>query len=476
MGRLTPSRERITTIRDDGSRFFLHPADTRGRFTLARRLVALLLIAVYVALPWIPVNGQPAIFLDVLNRRFHIFGATFAAQDLWIAFFFISGLGFSLFVLTALFGRLWCGWACPHTVFLEHVYRRIERWFEGDSTARQLLDRAPWSAEKALRRGSKHLIFILISALIAHLFLSYFISLPELYRYITSNPREHWGAFLFMAAATSILYFNFAWFREQLCLIICPYGRLQSALIDDDTLVIGYDENRGEPRGPATRKDIGDCIDCNRCVQVCPTGIDIRQGLQIECVGCANCVDACDEIMDRVNRPRGLIRYDSMNGLASQPRRWLRPRLFLYLALMLLGAAVATFSVTRLSPAYMGIARIPGAPYIIDEDRVRNQFNLRLVNKRQTPMTFTVEAANELGEPLVLHGFEQAHTIAAMAEESRPMVISVSHEQYSGPFTVNVRVTGQPGGVELTRSARFLGPSAEHLAGRRQSDANPTTP
>ena len=325
-----PNREAVTTINRDGSHKILHPADVSGKFTHWRRLLALTLIGVYVSLPWIPINGNPAVFLDVLNRRFHLFGLTFAAQDLWLAFFFISGVGFSLFFVTALFGRLWCGWACPQTVFLEHVYRRIERWIEGDATHRRRLDQQAWDFHKLSKRGLKQVIFAFISLIIAHLFLAYFISIPQLYVWMTSNPKEHWGTFVFVFVASGLIYFNFAWFREQLCLVICPYGRLQSALIDDDSIIIGYDEARGEPRGKATITGIGDCIDCTRCVQVCPTGIDIRQGLQIECIGCSNCIDACDAIMTKLNRPQGLIRYDSQNGLAGKKKRILRPRIILY--------------------------------------------------------------------------------------------------------------------------------------------------
>ena len=186
-----------------------------------------MLIGIYISLPWIPINGNPAVFLDVAQRRFHLFGLTFAAQDLWLAFFFITGVGFSLFFITALFGRLWCGWACPHTVFLEHVYRRIERWIEGDSTKRKQLDSQPWTADKIRKRGLKHGLFAFVSLFIAHMFVAYFISIPQLYHWMQNSPTEHWGAFVFVFIASAIIYFNFAWFHEQLCLVICPYGRLQ---------------------------------------------------------------------------------------------------------------------------------------------------------------------------------------------------------------------------------------------------------
>lgn len=209
--------------------------------------------------------------------------------------------------------RIWCGWACPYTVFLDHVYRRIERWIEGDATARRALAIAPWSGGKIARRTLKHFLFVLIAALIAHVFISYFVSLQRLYGFMQEDPLEHATAFGVVLFLTLVLWFCFGYFSEQFCIIMCPYGRLRSALTDDDTVNIGYDEKRGEPRGTKGKAEDA-CIDCRRCVQVCPTGIDIRDGLQPECIGSTACVDACDDIMTKVERPKGLIRYDSFNG------------------------------------------------------------------------------------------------------------------------------------------------------------------
>ncbi|MFP4068645.1 MAG: cytochrome c oxidase accessory protein CcoG [Opitutales bacterium] len=455
-----PNRAAVTTISRDGSRNFLHPADVSGRFTRWRRLFAFVLIALYVALPWIPVGGHPAVFLDVLNRRFHLFGLTFAAQDLWMTFFFITGLGFSLFFVTALFGRIWCGWACPHTVFLEHVYRRIERVIEGDAQARKKLDARPWDQEKILKRGVKYAIYLLVSAAIAHLFLAYFISIPQLYEWMTTSPTEHWGAFVFMFVATAVIFFNFAWFREQLCLVICPYGRLQSALIDDDSVIIGYDENRGEPRGPAHKEGFGDCIDCFRCVQVCPTGIDIRQGLQMECVGCSNCIDACDAIMTKLNRPKGLIRYDSQAGLQGKPRKFLRPRVFIYAALMLVGAAAFTLSALQLRNAGMNVVRMTGAPYYLTETAVRNQYMVRVINKTNETRTFRIESTAE-GQTYRMEGNEDGITVPPLGEEVRPVVISLAREDYRGRFPIRFTLKNPEGAPVVTRQAEFLGPKPE---------------
>lgn len=464
MPRLRPNRTSVTTINQDGSRNFLHPADVDGFFTRWRRVLAVFLIAIYIALPWIPVNGHPAVLLDVMNLRFHLFGFTFATQDLWLVFFFITGLGFALFFVTALFGRIWCGAACPQTVFLEHVYRRIERWIEGDAPKRRALDRAAVDKQKIRKRLLKHGLFIFISVLIAHIFLSYFVPLPELYRWMTTSPLQHWGAFLGVFATSGVLYFNFAWFREQLCLVICPYGRLQSALIDDDSIIIGYDEQRGEPRGPPNRTDVGDCIDCDRCVQVCPTGIDIRQGLQMECIGCANCIDACNNIMAKLGRPPGLIRYDSMNGLAGGKTRYLRPRIILYAVLLLIGAAAMTVSAMQLSSVHTNITRMGGAHYFASEENIRNQYMIRIINKTDKARTYTIrpESTNPAYR---LEDADRRIQVPAMGEEVRPVILTIDRSAYEGAFTARLSIQDDAGKQHATETVRFLGPDPEQTSG-----------
>ena len=457
-----PNRDSVTTIRDDGSRPFLFPADTHGRFTLARRVSALLLIGFYLSLPWIPIGGYPAVFLDVAQRRFHLFGLVLAAQDMWLLFFVITGLGFSLFFITALLGRIWCGWACPHTVFLDHVYRRIERWIDGDAVKRRQLEAAPLDGTKAFKRILKHALYLLVSAVIAHLFLAYFVSLPQVWSMVRAAPAENWSAFGFMAVFTGILYFNFGWFREQLCIVICPYGRLQSALIDDHSLVIGYDPGRGEPRGKPDTAGAGDCVACNRCVQVCPTGIDIRQGLQMECVGCTACIDACDDVMTRLHRPRGLIRYDSQTAFAGQPTRWLRPRTFLYGLLLLVGASVATWALSTVRPASLGVTRIIGAPYIVSADFVRNQFLVRLVNKRNEPVRFVLSLGHTPAG-LSQTGLREPIEVPALGEVVQPLVLQQLRRDYHGTFDFNVQIQDEAGHFHLSREVEFLGPDVRLL-------------
>ena len=438
-------------------------------------------------------------FLDIAERRFHLFGVTLAAQDMWLLFFVITGLGFSLFFVTALLGRVWCGWACPQTVFLDHVYRRIERWVDGDAVKRRALSQAPMTVGKIFRRIVKHTLYLVASAAITHLFLAYFVSLPEVWSMMRVAPVEHWGAFGFMAVATGILYFNFAWFREQLCIVICPYGRLQSALIDEHSLVIGYDATRGEPRGfrakpsgnpigyrapsPAAifqsenrvagnllgyRKadaggaPAGDCVDCTRCVQVCPTAIDIRQGLQMECIGCTACIDACDDVMTRLGRPRGLIRYDSQKAFTGGKTRWLRPRTFLYGFLLLVGASVATWALTTVKPANFGVTRMTGAPYIIDDATVRNQFLVRIVNKRSEPVRFTVQLFHAPADVRQI-GFSGIVEVGPLGELVQPFVLQQLRRAYRGPFELEIRIDDTAGTFHLEREVEFVGPDARLL-------------
>lgn len=457
-----PSRDSVTTIRADGSRPFMFPADTHGRFTTARRVTAFVLLACYFFLPWIKINGYPAVFLDLAERRFHLFGITLAAQDLWLLFFVITGLGFSLFFVTALLGRVWCGWACPQTVFLEHVYRRIEVWIEGDAVSRRALDEAPWSKQKIVRRVCKHAAYIFVSAVLTHLFLAYFVSIPEVWSMVLAAPAKHWSTFVFMMAFTGLTYFIFCWFREQVCIVICPYGRIQAALTDENTVTIAYDARRGEPRGKAGTAGAGDCVACNRCVHVCPTGIDIRQGLQLECVGCTACIDACDEVMVRLHRPRGLIRYDSQNGLQQKPTRWIRPRTLLYAVLLLAGASAATWALSTVKPASFGVTRMIGAPYIIDRDFVRNQFLVRLVNKRNTPVRFLL-AVKDAPEHLRQAGFDGAIEVPALGEIASPLVLQQPRHDYDGPFNFTLRVRDERDTFHLERKVEFLGPEARLL-------------
>ncbi|QQL46082.1 cytochrome c oxidase accessory protein CcoG [Sulfuriroseicoccus oceanibius] len=456
----TPNLDSVTTINRDGSKFVLHPADVRGRFTTGRRWFALLLLAIYIALPIIKVGNYPAVFFDVANGRFHLFGLTLITQDVWLLFFLITGLGFTLFFVTSLFGRLWCGWTCPYTVFLEHMFRRVERWIDGDHQARRKLDAAPWGPQKIFKRVLKHAIYLLMATGIAHLFLAYFVSLPKLYEFMQTSPSANAQVFGVVTFLSLVLYFCFAWFREQFCIILCPYGRIQSALTDDDTMVIGYDKRRGEPRGKKKKGSdtpVGDCIDCRRCVQVCPTGIDIRNGLQMECIGCAACVDACDEIMTKLKRPKGLVRYDSLNGMEGQKRRVLRPRVFIYIVLFCIGTFVMSLALTSLQPARLEAVRMRGMTFFHDETLVRNQFNVVITNKRDRESRYTLELQNA-PEGMTASSEGEIFTVGALDDVEFSVVVTQTKEHYTGQADFELVLHEEGADTEYVRKIKFLGP------------------
>jgi cytochrome c oxidase accessory protein FixG len=453
---VVPAEEMRSSLRADGSRNWVQPADVRGRFARARRAVFLALIALWAALPWARVEGRPALRLDVAHRQFFLFGATFNAQDTWLLFFLLTGVGFALVFMTALLGRVWCGWACPQTVFLEGLFRPLERLIEGPREARVRRDGGPWTAEKVARKALKHGVFLALAAFVAHVFVGFFVSVPELLRMARARPAAHPEVFAWAAGLTALFYGNFARFREQLCIGLCPYGRLQSLLIDQDSLVVGYDARRGEPRGKATDAAAGACVDCKRCIAVCPTGIDIRNGLQLDCIACAACIDACDEVMDRLHRPRGLVRYDSLSGLAGEGRRVLRPRVLLYLVLGLAGALAGAIAVHRRIDFEANLLRVPGLPFLLDGEGVQNAFTIHLVNKQPQAVTFHVEPepvpglawALPMGEPRV-EGLSGVHL---------PITVRAPRGEVHGnaPLRIQVRREGGDRGVVL--EGTFIAP------------------
>ncbi|MBX3220586.1 MAG: cytochrome c oxidase accessory protein CcoG [Labilithrix sp.] len=451
---ITPGSGSLGT---DGRRRRPYPADVRGRWVRARRVVYFALIALWAALPWISIGGHPAVYLDVDRRRFFLFGATFNAQDLWLLFFALTGLGFGLLFLTAVLGRAWCGWACPQTVFVEGVFRPLERLVNGArNTALERARRRPTSFDAMWRRVVTHALYFVAATFAAHVFLAYFVSLPALYAMLGTNPSAHPEAFAWMLGTTALFYVSFGVFREQFCVVVCPYGRLQSILIDDDALVVGYDDERGEPRGKAKAAGRGDCVDCNRCVVVCPTGIDIRDGLQLDCIACTACIDACDDVMDRLGRPRGLVRYDSLRGLRGDKRRIVRPRLVVYSVLLLLGVAATMLAARGRSPFEANALRLPGPPYTREAGKLRNGFELHLVNKSSKTATFTIAPAPspdlEVIVPMAVVEIEP------LGSRRLPFFVTLDEARFAGDRPVVVRVESNGVGKDVT--TRFLGAPA----------------
>ena len=383
----------LSTMAADGRRRWMYPQESHGRYLRRRRVVAWALVVLFALLPVVRVGGRPAVLLDVAARAFTFFGTTFYPTDTVLLLLLALTVGVGVLLFTALYGRVWCGWACPQTVYLEFVFRPIERLVEGDEHVRKRRDEGPWTAEKAGRKALKWALFLGVAAVLAHVFVSYFAGWDRLLRWMTRDPREHPGYFLLMAGTTALVAFDFGVFREQMCTLACPYARLQSVLLDADSLLVAYDETRGEPRGRGKQREaLGACVDCFACVRTCPVGIDIRDGLQMECIACTQCIDACDAIMDRTGQPRGLIRYASEHEIDGEPTRRLRGRTALYGLLFagLLTAFVA--AVATRDPYAVTVGRSVGAPYVAMPDgAVANRLVFRVRNQRPAPTAFTVE-------------------------------------------------------------------------------------
>lgn len=455
----------LGSMRADGSRLMIHPADVAGRWITRRRWVFALLVAFYVAAPLVPVGGHPMIQLDVARRRFYLFGQTFNAQDVWLVVLIALSFVFALLFVTAWRGRVWCGWACPQTVFLEGVYRRIERWIDGPREARIRQARQPLTARRIDRFVLKHALFLLVSLAVAHTATALFVGPFELAAMIREGPGSHRLAFGLTMAFTAVLTFNFTWFREQFCVVLCPYGRLQSVLHDRESVTVAYDENRGEPRGKLIRNPapgaprIGDCINCHRCVAVCPTAIDIRDGLQMECLGCLQCIDACDEVMDRVGRERGLIGLYSQAGLAGGPARVLRPRLAIYGLLFLLASTALAASLLVRTPFEANVLRPRGGnPFVVDGELVRNAIEIHLVNKAPSAASFSISVESPLPAEVVV-GTPEVR-VDSLADARVPISLSVARQELDRPFEYVVVVRASESGAVRRQSVRFLAPLA----------------
>lgn len=459
----------LATLNTDGSRRWLKPKLSPGRFLTSRRTVAWLLIAIFTAIPYIQINNKPSILLDLVHRRFTFFGTTFLPTDtLLLALLFLI-IFLSIFLITAMFGRVWCGWACPQTVYMEFLYRPIERFFDG-APGSPRANRPPNPARKLL----KYAVFFVCSCFLAHTFLAYFVGIEQLRHWIMRSPTEHPTGFLVMAAVTGLMMFDFSYFREQTCLVACPYGRLQSAMLDKHTLIVSYNRKRGEPRGKLQKHDAdvhlnvvteapvhGDCIDCHKCVVTCPTGIDIREGLQMECIGCAQCIDACDSVMDKIGKPRGLIGYASRAIHEGQARSILRPRVVLYPTIILGLIGLFLYVLLTKSTGEAQILPRQSTPfYTLDTGEIGNQVRVRLANRTDEPSTFTLSippkdaarGAKLLTDinPITLKGGE---TLVVGC------ILSVPKESFSdhGLFETELQITD---GREFTRKLpyRMLGP------------------
>jgi cytochrome c oxidase accessory protein FixG len=402
-------RDRLYTIDEKGKRVWVFAKKPSGPLTTARNIVGIVLIAFLFAAPFIKVNGQQLLLFDFLHRTFVIFGVQFWPQDFHL--FFIGMISLIVFIIlfTATYGRIWCGWACPQTVFMEVLFRRIEFWIDGDHFAQKKLKEAPWNANKIFRRVLKHGIFWALSFIIGNLFLTYLIGSDQWLVLITEPPANHVAGLTGMVVFSSIFYFIFSWFREQVCTIVCPYGRLQGVLLDRESIVISYDYFRGEERGSLRKGEDraavkkGDCIDCGQCVMVCPTGVDIRNGTQLECINCACCIDACNTMMKKNGFAPGLIRYSSEKMLVEKKHWHMTTRSMGYtIVLVALLSAFTYFLLTR-NPVEATVLRAPGMLFQEQPDgRISNLYNMKVVNKTDRDLKLEVKLVSPRGDVSII--------------------------------------------------------------------------
>lgn len=393
--------ERLTMLDEHGHKKNIIPAEVTGFWRNKRDYFYAALILFFLVLPWTKINGEQTILLDLPNRKFALFGLTFWAHDAPMIFFVLAFFTIGLAFVTSIWGRVWCGWACPQTVFIDFIYRRIEKIIEGPYLKRRALEKQELNVEKFVKKISKWFLFFVVSSLIAHSFTAYFVGSLELTKWIYSGDlNAHWTTFLIISFITLVLLFDFGWFREQFCIIMCPYGRFQSVLMDQGSLAVLYDEKRGEPRKglpSATGEKKGDCVSCQRCVQVCPTGIDIRKGLQMECIACTACIDACDDIMVKVNKPKGLIKYNTVSG---KQNKLTSLRSLLYLSILVISSVVFFTLLFNRSDVHVELLRAKDMPYQIRKnndgtDVVMNHFKLHIKNQSFEDKKFNVSFPEE---------------------------------------------------------------------------------
>jgi|ERR1043165_4140262 cytochrome c oxidase accessory protein FixG len=397
-------RDSIGTITSEGNRNWIFAKIPKGLLYNMRTVVSVFYLLVFFTLPWIKVHDEPLFLFDIFNRKFILFGMIFWPQDFFV--FALGMLTFIVFVVlfTVAFGRIFCGWVCPQTIFMEMVFRKIEYWIDGDAEKQRRLAQMPWNGQKILKRSLKFIAFFSISFVIANYFLAYIVGMDEVVLYIKEGIAAHIGTFIPLLIFTSTFFFVYWWFREQVCLIVCPYGRLQGVMMDPDSIVVAYDYQRGEPRGKIKKNDTaehGDCIDCFDCVRVCPTGIDIRNGTQMECVNCTACIDACDAIMFKVNRPTGLIRYASENNIKKGEKLHLTTRTAAYSFVLLILLGVLTALLVTRKDVQTTVMRAQGMLYQEQPgNKISNIYNIKMVNKtrRNIPVQLRFESEDFHGE------------------------------------------------------------------------------
>jgi cytochrome c oxidase accessory protein FixG len=449
-------RDSVGTIDQKGKRKYIFPKKPKGWFTDRRTFASIVYLIVFFTLPWIKMNGEPFIMINVLKRKFIIFGQIFGPQDFFI--FALAMITFVVFIIlfTSIFGRIFCGWACPQTIFMEMVFRKIEYWIDGDSNKQQQLKAMPWNAFKIRKRAIKIIVFYLISFIIANYFMAYLISMDEVLRYVHEGIGVHASTFIALLIFTSVFFFVYYWFREQVCIVVCPYGRLQGVLLDKNSIVVAYDYVRGEPRGKVSEEKTGDCIDCKACVRVCPTGIDIRNGTQLECINCTACIDACDEIMEAVDRPKQLIRYASENNIAKKEKLKITTRIKGYSFLLLAIASALFIMLATRDAVDITILRTQGMIYqSLPNGYIGNLYSARMFNKTHKDIEVSLSIPEEDGsievigkKPLIT---KESYTVITFLVKKKTNQI----KKRKSDIEIEVRAEGKK---LSTKKTTFIGP------------------
>jgi len=401
-------RDHLATVTEEGKRIWIYPKKPSGKFHRYRVIASIFLLAILFLVPLVKIGGHPFMLLDILNRKFILFGISFGPHDFHLFVLTIIGLIIVTFLFTVVYGRLFCGWVCPQTIFMEMVFRKVEYFIEGNANKQKALNKAPWDAAKTFKKILKHAIFFVIAFAIANALLAWVIGVDALMELVSKPIPEVFGRFTAMIIFTGATYFMGAYFREQVCTLICPYGRLQGVMLDPDSIVIHYDNVRGEPRGKIKKgleQNNGDCIDCHLCVDVCPTGIDIRNGTQLECVNCTACIDACDEVMTKVKRPTGLIRYASKNEIESGVRKTFTPKAIGYTIVLILLTAIISYLLSTRSDYELSIVRTAGL--MAQEqpgNKLSNLYDVKIINKTFNKVPTLLELNNIEGEIKIVTG------------------------------------------------------------------------
>jgi cytochrome c oxidase accessory protein FixG len=455
-------RNTISTVDEKGKRIWVYPKKPTGSLHTKRIVVSIILLTLFFSGPFIKIAGQPLLLLNFFESKFVIFGQAFWPQDFFLLALTLVTLFVFVILFTVVFGRIWCGWVCPQTVFMEMVFRKIEYWIEGSAHDQRKLNSTPWGGKKIVKKTLKQTIFIIISILISHIAMAYLIGVEEVKEIVSGSPVEHLAGFIGLVSFTAIFYGVFAFFREQACIVVCPYGRLQGVLLVKESIVVAYDWLRGEPRGKIKKHEVstnkGDCIDCKLCVHVCPTGIDIRHGTQLECVNCTACIDVCDDVMIKIGKPKGLIRFASYNSIKDGIQKIITARVIGYSFVLMALLGLLSFMIFTRSDIETTVLKVPGTLYQKSDDgAITNLYNVEFVNKTFEDVALETKIISPEGATLSKVG-EQQITVPAGEILKSVYFIKIPIEQVTTAKTVVLIGVYKDGELVEKLKVKFIGP------------------